>query len=586
MRAAYIAFLVVLLVALWGNGSGSFSFPAESPAENRPRVWLCRPVALVADGKRVLVGNRRSGTISVIEPTESRVVCEYPVAARIADLIAVPDSDAVFVLDDGQNRLLKVSLRDDDVSIDSAIEVPSSGVKLAISKSQRRVFVNSKWSRGLTAIDFDDEFERATSRQRIEMPFASHEMLLLDQERKLLIADAFGSRIGIVDAVNLKLLGIRTLAGHNIRGLAVSFDGKELFVSHQKFNPPTRTDYEEVHWGRLVANVVQIFDTQEFIDNDIAESDAGAVTHGWLNQFGGIGGASADPGAVVTDRRGLMAVCLSGSGEVVTRSRGSSRRIPVGRRPEALVIDDGRLYVANRFDDTVSVVEIDSGKVLQTISLGETPQLSAAERGELLFFDARLSHDSWMSCHSCHTDGHSSGLLVDTLGDGDYGAPKRVPSLLGTRNTGPWAWDGSMTSLAEQIRNSVETTMHGDPLTDRQTKDLVCYLQSLPAPPPAHRQASELVRRGQMAFKVRGCVQCHAQPTLTTAETFDVGLADERGRREFNPPSLHGVSQRGRLFHDGRAASLEDVLLRFRHQLDQPLSEDESEALLAFLRSL
>ena len=369
-------------------------------------------------------------------------------------------------------------------------------------------------------------------------------------------------------------------------GLAVSADGEELFVSHQQFKSSGRADYEDLHWGRLVTNAVQVFKTQTFIDKNFADMDAHAMTRGWLDRFGGIGGASGDPAAVVTDRNGLMAVCLSGSGEVAIRSGGLVRRITVGRRPTAMAIDNGRLFVANRFDDSISVIATETGKVVQTISLGKTPKLSATERGELLFFDARLSHDNWMSCHSCHTDGHSTGLLVDTLGDGDYGAPKRIPSLLGTRDTGPWAWNGSMASLSDQVQKSVTTTMHGDRLTERQANDLVSYLESLPAPPPEIRQTVEHVRRGQDVFKSRGCVRCHTLPTFTATENFDVGLTDERGRRTFNPPSLHGVSQRDSLFHDGRAAGLKDVLHRFRHQLDEPLSEEETTALLAFLRSL
>lgn len=574
-----------MLLILWGIGAGVFSSAVES-AEKRPEDKLRRPVAIVADGGRILVANRRSGTISVIQSSTEQVIAEYPVATRIADMIAIPHSDALIVLDDGRNRLLKVSLGDADVAIDSVAKVPKSAVKLAVSESRRRVFVNSKWSRELTAIDFADGFERAAHSRTIELPFASHEMLLVDRDRILLVADAFGGRIGVVDAVNVKLLGIRRLDGHNIRGLAVSSNGKELFVAHQQFDSAGRADYEELHWGRLVTNAVQVFKTQTFIDNNFADMDASATTRGWLDRFGGIGGASGDPDAVVTDGHDLMAVCLSGSGEVAIRSGGLVRRITVGRRPTAMAIGNGRLFVANRFDDSVSVIAPKTGQVVQTISLGKRPQLSAIDRGELLFFDARLSHDHWMSCHSCHTDGHSTGLLVDTLGDGDYGAPKRVPSLLGTRNTGPWAWNGSMASLPDQIQKSVTTTMHGDRLTDSQAKDLASYLESLPAPPPTHRQTVEQVRRGRDVFKSRGCVRCHTLPTLTATETFDVGLSDERGRRTFNPPSLHGVSQRDRLFHDGRAAGLKDVILRFRHQLDKPLSEEESESLLAFLRSL
>ena len=62
-------------------------------------------------------------------------MAEYSVAARIADLIAVPQSDAVFVLDDKRNRLLRVSLQADGISRDVVAEVPSSAVKLSVSAS-------------------------------------------------------------------------------------------------------------------------------------------------------------------------------------------------------------------------------------------------------------------------------------------------------------------------------------------------------------------------------------------------------------------------------------------------------------------
>ena len=53
--------------------------------------------------------------------------------------------------------------------------------------------------------------------------------------------------------------------------------------------------------------------------------------------------------------------------------------------------------------------------------------MTAADRGERLFFDGRLSHDGWLSCQSCHTDGHTNNALADTLGDGSFGAAKRLP---------------------------------------------------------------------------------------------------------------------------------------------------------------
>ena len=54
-------------------------------------------------------------------------------------------------------------------------------------------------------------------------------------------------------------------------------------------------------------------------------------------------------------------------------------------------------------------------------------------------------------------------------------------------------------------------------------------------------------------------------PEYTSPERYDIGLTDEVGNREFNPPSLRGVSRRDTLLHDGRAKSLEAVFQKERH---------------------
>ncbi|HKB37067.1 MAG TPA: hypothetical protein VKD72_11475, partial [Gemmataceae bacterium] len=61
---------------------------------------------------------------------------------------------------------------------------------------------------------------------------------------------------------------------------------------------------------------------------------------------------------------------------------------------------------------------------------------------------------------------------------------------------------------------------------------------------------------------------------------------DEVGNTHFNPPSLRGVSQGGPYFHDGRAATLDEVFTRHRHQLRAALTGGDLQDLLAFLRTL
>ncbi|MDA0918389.1 MAG: c-type cytochrome [Planctomycetota bacterium] len=224
------------------------------------------------------------------------------------------------------------------------------------------------------------------------------------------------------------------------------------------------------------------------------------------------------------------------------------------------------------------------------VSLGPTPELGPVERGERLFFSARLSHASWFSCHSCHVEGHTNGGTSDTFGDDTEGAPKRVLSLLGVSETGPWGWNGKKLTLPKQIHQSATSTMRGPGVSDESAADLAAFLATLSPPPPYEPAAApadqSLVNEGRRLFESLNCTACHAGTTLTSADAYDVGLVDERGLRHFNPPTLRGVGYRENLFHDKRAHSLEEVFTKYKHQLDRKLTTAEQAALLRYLRSL
>ncbi len=278
---------------------------------------------------------------------------------------------------------------------------------------------------------------------------------------------------------------LRSLPAHNIRGLASTPDNKTLVVAHQVLNPLAQTSFDDVHWGLLMRNHLRVLPISQLL---MSWPDADLLDRSQLFDLGDVTHGAGDPADLAFDSHGNLLMALGGVDEIaMAASPGQTpRRIVVGRRPTAVVPSpDGRwAYVADSLDDTVSVVDIAAGVRAAMISLGPRPELTAVDRGERLFFSAKLSHDGWMSCHSCHTDGHTNSRVSDTLGDGSYGAPKRVPSLLGVAGTGPWTWTGSMARLDDQIRKSIITTMHGARPTDEQVTDLAAYLRTLAPPSP------------------------------------------------------------------------------------------------------
>jgi YVTN family beta-propeller protein len=553
---------------------------------------LRRPTALVLspDGKLLYAANRRSGSLSVVDVERKKPAAEFNVGEKLADLARI-DADRLLAVDEQRHELLLIQVRGAEVDVASRTKVSPNPVEVLVAEDGRTAFVSSLWSRRLTEVEIPRAGAAELKTVRVlDLPFPPRKLLLVPGRDRLLAADAFGGRYGIVDLKSGKLLAVREFPAHNVRGLAITPDGRMLAVAHQMLNELSQTVQNDIHWGMLLSNDLRWLRLEAALDPQ-ADLYAGAHMH----PLGDPGRGGADPADLAMAPNGLAVVVMAGADQAAVgkESDFTPRRIAVGRRPTAVVISgDGHFaYIANSFDDTISVLDLEREENVATISLGPQAELSLADRGELLFYDGRLSHDGWMSCHSCHTDGHSNGMLNDNLSDGSFGAPKRVLSLLGAADTAPYAWNGQVTDLPAQIRGSILKTMQrSEPPPEEDVQALAAFLRTL-APPPSldHLRGTAdpaAIARGQQVFHHQKCDRCHAPPSYTTAQAFDVGLEDSQGNRRFNPPSLRGVGQRGPYFHDNRAATLEEVFQVHRHQIASELETRELADLIAFLRSL
>ncbi len=587
--------VLVLLPGRWGLCSDGVAKRVDAksiPARIRRPVGI----VLVNGNSRLLVANRQSGSLSVIDPATRCVLAEYDVGRGLADIAALPDDRHVLAVDPPENSLLLLSAHAETIQVVARVPVSPDPVRIVVSHDGSWCAVASRWSRRLTFYELRDSRLSADEPslkhiESLDLPFCPREMVASPDGSQLVVADAFGGKLALIDARRRSLESVRSLPAHNIRGLALAADGKTLVVAHQALNPLARSTFDDLHWGLLISNHLRVLQLDAVLNpqTDLLQGSR-------LFELGDVGKGAADPSGLVVNSTGRLIVALGGVNEVaIAKGPGQPPlRLAVGQRPGAMTVSrDGKVvYIANSLDDTVSIIEIDNGRNSACISLGPAPEMSLADRGERLFFNGRLSHDGWMSCHSCHTDGHTCGLKGDTLSDGSYGAAKKIPSLLGVGSTGPWTWTGSMEKLEDQVRSSVQTTMHAPspaPIAE-QVEAITAYLRTLrplsPALVSAERAVDAAAIRGRELFLHRKCDACHTPPEYTSPERFDVGLIDEVGNRRFNPPSLRGVSRREPLLHDGRASTLEDLFQRERHPRDTVLTAEEIRDLVTFLRNL
>ena len=597
----------------------SISDAAELKTQHR------RPnAAIQLDDGHVLVANHRSGTISEIDPSQNVVVHEYVVGQSLSDLKHV-SADRLACIDEDKHELILLRRDDNGVHVDSRTRVAAYPVSLQVDFGRQRISVASLWSRTLTILDASKPSESPTVTATIPLSFSPREHLLLPDHDKAIVADAFGGKLAVIDLKSNRVESVREIPAHNIRhiahrpaelkepGAGVNTKGKPacIVLAHQFGNHLSRPTQDDIHWGMFLNNGLRSLQLDVVLD-----PKQRLLKHSRFEALGDIGRGAGDPGGFSFQGSDYTITTLAGVNDIVIvpNSGEPSFRVHVGIRPtDIIALKDGRYCVVNTLSDSVSLIRVsknidDNPTKTKTgnervdvfdqitvrsrkISLGPSPAHTAVERGERLFFNAKLSHDTWFSCHSCHTDGHSNGQMADTLTDGDYGAPKRVLSLRGVGDTGPWAWNGKMKKLTDQMHKSVHSTMQGPKITDEQASDLSAFIKSF-APTPTIEQTNPndvdhaAIAAGKSVFTLRGCVKCHAHDEYTSPKTYDVGLKDELGTDRFNPPSLRGVRFRERLFHDARAESLGKVFTKYGHQLTDPLTPDELRRLLSFLRSL
>ncbi len=274
-------------------------------------------------------------------------------------------------------------------------------------------------------------------------------------------------------------------------------------------------------------------------------------------------------------------------------------RVPLGGRPMGVRFDRAghRVYVANYLANAVQVVSLDERRVERTIELGRSTEPSLARRGEVIFHDAHRSTDGWYSCHSCHYEGDTNAVTMDTKNDGSIGTYKMVLSLRNISHTGPWFWHGWQKNLREALGKSLSGTMQGPAPTDDDVRAVEAYLAALPQPPNSRRASdgdiSAEAKRGQRVFEsaAAGCATCHSGPYFTDGEVHDVGLASEYDKYDgYNTPSLVGIANRAGYLHHGRAQSLEDLLTDLHRPSKvsgmRDLEPAELADLVAYLRTL
>jgi len=352
----------------------------------------------------------------------------------------------------------------------------------------------------------------------------------------------------------------------------------------------------------------------------------------------GIDGAFGDivsgPHAMAFTKDGAFALLADTSSEDVLIVDAQARteklllRPLPGHQPEAIVLspDETHAYVWERNTNDIVVVALEKNLSAAHVEGAPIPTLSsdpmppALRLGQHIFNSANsdelpITTNHWVSCASCHLEGRSDAVTW-RFEEGPRDTPSNAGGMLAT---------GFLFRTADRVRvqdywRTINIEQGGafDP-NDAKVAPLLDAVASyvnfaIPFPVPPTVTKPDLAARGQLIC-AKQCASCHARPKLTdsgtgnpmldlsgtvllhdintcSAQTFvDVAHKDIAGHMRapcaFDTPTLRGISSSAPYLHDGSAPTLRDAIDRILPGIGAPpLSSDDEDALVAFLRTL
>lgn len=184
--------------------------------------------------------------------------------------------------------------------------------------------------------------------------------------------------------------------------------------------------------------------------------------------------------------------------------------------------------------------------------------------------------------------------------------PLDIPDLRGIRFTAPYGRNGRFASLREFSRNVIVNEFNG-PEPDPMLMDgLIAYMNefeflanpALDANGVLTEKASPAAVRGETIFRTnfkgmagRSCATCHdPSANFVDHRRHDIGTVAGAGPdsqdRALDTPTLLGIKYTAPYFHDGRAATLDEVSGWFNDRFSLGLDRDELDDLTAYVETV
>ncbi len=429
-----------------------------------------------------------------------------------------------------------------------------------------------------------------------------------------------------VDIASGAVVGVASGVGTHLFDLAVGPISGQLYVSNQEAINHER--FERNIRGRFAQSRLSRVDPRDYrtISRHLNEHIEYGSPDGNAWERSLSLSMPLDLAVSGDESRVYMAAFGSAKVAVLDPSGAVLARIPVGGGPCGLALDElrERLYVFNRFESSLSVVDLASESVIATLPVGLDPTSATQIAGRRFLYDAEsTSAHGDLSCATCHLFGGMDGLAWD-LGDpeGDVvfpdfaglsgfhpmKGPMVTQSLKALEGTEPFHWRGDRRDLSEFNPAFVGLMGRTSELSSEEFALFQDFVFSMRYPPNPRRAlddnplypedgsdpyAGEEVFTRPFTDGFASCDGCHELPTGESGHIFDAHLLGTT--QDMDVPQLRnlgeklgaeivdGVTRRGFGFaHDGTSRDIVSFLEAPRFTLTPQDRADVEAFVLAF----
>ena len=617
--AALCAFL--LTVCVWNSRTAQAFAPTNVTGE---RLEYASPVEMLfsPDGAWLYVLCQQGGQVRVLDAKTFVEIKKIEVGKAPRGFSLSPKADRLFVANSWDDTISVIDTKTLDVTATWTVGAePSNAVE---DRGGKHLFVANRISNDVAVLDAQTGVEE----KRLAAGRGASYISQSPDGTKLYVTHVYPnatahrtppeSEITVIDSARAAVSD-RIVLPYIAHGFHVAFSADGRLGVAAGLHPKNLVPLAHLEHGGAFADTLTLFgaDVGKPVEVPIDDLERYAVrpfgvaiTPDKSRIFVTCGGSEA---IVVIDVQQLLRYARVHPGSNATDLSASANyligRINVGHDPRGLALtrDGSKLLVANRLDDTISVIDAKAYRVAETIPLDGPKKLSVLRKGEQTFYTAGYSFHGEIGCANCHIDSTFDGLQWDLEPDGFGRDIVDNKPLEAVKDTEPYKWNGGNPNLPTECGPRTEKYFwRAENYDDLTLTDLVVYVRSLPPRPnrwrPPGGELTEAQEHGRQLFvrdvdkfgkpisESNRCVYCHSGPKGTNQKNFDVGTrkpTDNTGM--LKTPVLTNIALTAPYLHDGSAATLEQIWTVFnpqdKHGRTNDLTKDELNDLIEYLRT-